>query len=348
MAAPKIDVGAQCRTLLEDVARGIFKPVYLLMGDEPYYPDLVCNAIIQNCIDPSEKDFNELVCYGADVTADQIITTARQFPMMADRQLVVVKDANQMKGFEDLAVYCAEPLESTVLVLLLRGASADKRKSLYKAVQKTGVVVESPLLRDYQVSGWISSYYASRGLEIDPEAAALLAESVGTDLSTIAVETDKLIQALSEGNKRVGVEDIERNVGVSRRFSVFELTKELSARNAPRALTIAARMGTAARFSMPGAVSMLATHFIRILKYGALLSRERYPSPEAKAAVLEGVNPYFYREYDTAVRNYPPPRALQAISLLCEYDYLGKGGDGGLSTPPDGLFVELVAKLLNI
>lgn len=348
MAAPKTDVGAQCRQLLEDVARGIFKPVYLLMGDEPYYPDLVCNAIVEHCIDPSEKDFNELICYGADVTADQIITTARQFPMMAERQLVVVKDANQMKGFEDLAIYCAEPLESTVLVLLLRGASADKRKALYKTVQKTGVVVESPLLRDYQVSGWISSYYASRGLEIEPEAAALLAESVGTDLSTIAVETDKLIQALPEGCRKVSVEDIERNVGVSRRYSVFELTKELSLRNAPRALSIATRMGSAAKFNMPGAVSMLATHFIRILRYGVLLSRERYPSPEEKAEALSGVNPYFYREYDTAVRNYPPPKALQVISLLCEYDYLGKGGDGGLSTPPEGLMVELVAKILTI
>lgn len=337
----------QCRQLLEDVARGIFKPVYLLMGDEPYYPDLVCNAIVQNCIDPSEKDFNELICYGADVTADQIVTTARQFPMMAERQLVVVKDANLMKGFEDLAVYCAEPLESTVLVLLLRGASADKRKSLYKTVQKTGVVVESPLLRDYQISGWITSYYASRGLEIDPEAASLLGESVGTDLSTIALETDKLIQALPEGSTRVSVEDIERNVGVSRRFSVFELTKELSAHNAPRALKIAANLGSAARFSMPGAVSMLATHFIRILRYGVLLSRERYPSAEAKAEALSGVNPYFYREYDTAVRHYPPQKALQVISLLCEYDYLGKGGDGGLSTPPDGLLIELVAKILN-
>lgn len=318
------------------------------MGDEPYYPDLVCNAIVRDCIDPSEKDFNELICYGADVTADQVITTARQFPMMAERQLIVVKDANQMKGFEDLALYCAEPLESTVLVLLLRGASADKRKALYKTVQKVGVVVDSPQLRDYQIGGWISSYYASRGLDIDPEAAALLGESVGTDLSTIAVETDKLIQALPEGCRRVSVEDVEKNVGVSRRYSVFELTKELSARNAPRALTIAARMGSVARFNLPGAVSMLATHFIRILRYGALLSRERYPSPADKAEVLAGVNPYFYREYDTAVRNYPPPKALQVISLLCEYDYLGKGGDGGLSTPPEGLLVELVAKILNV
>lgn len=318
------------------------------MGDEPYYPDLVCNAIVRDCIDPSEKDFNELICYGADVTADQVITTARQFPMMAERQLIVVKDANQMKGFEDLALYCAEPLESTVLVLLLRGASADKRKALYKTVQKVGVVVDSPQLRDYQIGGWIASYYASRGLDIDPEAAALLGESVGTDLSTIAVETDKLIQALPEGCRRVSVEDVEKNVGVSRRYSVFELTKELSARNAPRVLTIAARMGSVAKFNLPGAVSMLATHFIRILRYGALLSRERYPSPADKAEVLAGVNPYFYREYDTAVRNYPPPKALQVISLLCEYDYLGKGGDGGLSTPPEGLLVELVAKILNV
>ena len=348
MAAPKVNTGAQCRTLLEDVARGIFKPVYLLMGDEPYYPDLVCAAIVRHCIDPADKDFNELICYGADVTADQIITTARQFPVMAQRQLIVVKDANLMKGLEDLALYCAAPLESTVLVLLLRGASADKRKSLYKAVQKTGVVVESPLLRDYEISGWISAYYASRGLEIEPEAAVLLGESVGTDLSTIALETDKLIQALPEGCRQVSVEDVEKNVGASRRYSIFELSRELSARNAPKALSIAARMGTTAQFNMPGAVSVLSTYFIRILKYGALLARERYPSPEDKAAVLAGVNPYFYREYDMAVRNYPLPKARQAVSLLCEYDYLGKGGDGGVTASQGSLLTELVAKLLNL
>ncbi len=346
MARPKEDIAAAARKLVEDARNGIFRPVYLLMGDEPYYPDLVCQAIIDNCIDEFGKDFNETICYGADVTAEQVVTAARRFPVMADRQLVVVKEAQMMKNLEEIAVYCNEPLDSTVLVLLLHKASADKRKSLYKSVQKIGAVLDSPALRDYEMPGWVSSYFREKGLQIEPEAAALMAESVGTELSTIVVETDKLLKNLPEGASSVTVADVEKNVGISRQFSVFELTKELSFRNAPRALKIAAHLGTAARFAMPQAVSALYMHFNRILRYGALLARGGYPSAEDKAAALAGVNPYFYREYDTAVRNYPLPKAQAVISLLCEYDYLGKGGDGAATTP-DQLLVELTAKILN-
>ena len=346
MARAKEDIAAISRTLIEEARSGVFKPVYILMGDEPYYPDLVCQAIIDNCVDEFGKDFNETICYGADVTAEQVVTAARRFPMMADRQLVVVKEAQMMKTLEEIAVYCNEPLDSTVLVLLLHKATVDKRKALFKSVQKIGVVLDSPALRDYEVPAWISSYYRERGLQIDPEAASLLAESVGTDLSTIALETDKLLKNLPEGAKSVSVADIEKNVGISRQFSIFELTKELSYKHASKALTIAAHLGNAARFAMPQAVSALYMHFYRILKYGALLARGGAPTPDEKASALAGVNPYFYKEYDTAVRNYPLPKAMAVISLLCEYDYLGKGGDGGAATPGE-LMVELTAKILN-
>lgn len=347
MARTGVNIESQCRQIVSDVRNKVFAPVYLLMGDEPYYPEMVCGAIMDNCLEDYEKDFNETVCYGTDVTAEQVITAARRFPMMAERQLVVLKEAQLMKGLEDLAIYCNEPLDSTVLVILLHKASADKRRGLYKAVQKAGVVVDSPSLRDYEVPEWIQSYYASRGLKIAPDAAALLSESVGTELSNIVVETDKLMKNLPEGSVKVSVEDVEKNVGISRQFSIFELTKALSYRNASSALTIAARIGTSAKFAMPMAVSALYTHYCRILRYSALLSRGGYPTAEEKAVALAGVNPYFYKEYDAAVRNYPLKSAMAAISLLCEYDYLGKGGDGGAATP-DELLVELTSKLLNI
>ncbi len=252
-----------------------------------------------------------------------------------------------MKGIEDLALYCAEPLDSTVLVILMHKASADKRKAFYKNVQKIGTVVDSPALRDYEIPGWIQSYYASRGLQIEPQAAELLGESAGTELSTLVVETDKLTKNLPEGATRVTVADIERNVGVSRQFSIFELTRELSYKHGAKALGIAAHLGDSAKFAMPMAVSALFTHFSRILRYGALLERSRQPSPEDKARALAGVNPYFYREYDAAVRNYPVRKAMAAVSLLCEYDYLGKGGDGAAASPGE-LLTELTAKLLNL
>ena len=338
-----IETDRQVKNLIEDVRSGIFKSIYLLMGEEPYYPELRCQAIIDNCLQDWEKDFNETICYGADVDADTVITAARRFPMMAERQLVVVKEAQQMKSLEDLALYCQQPLDSTVLVILMHGASADKRRGLYKAVQKTGVIVESLALRDYEMPQWISAYYEGRGLKIHPEAAALLAESAGTDLGKIAVETEKLLKNLPEGTTEIGVADVEKNVGVSRQFSVFELTKCLSYRQSAQALKITAHIGETPRFALPMVVAPLFTHFYRILKYHALLEKGR-PQP-ADAARILGVNPYFLKEYDAAVRNYPRDKAMAVIGLLNDYDYKGKGGDAGEASPAE-LFTELVTKIL--
>ena len=327
-----IETDRQVSSILEDVRSGIFKSIYLLMGEEPYYPELVCQAIIDHCLQDWEKDFNETICYGADVDADTVITAARRFPMMADRQLVVVKEAQQMKTLEDLAVYCQQPLDSTVLVILMHGASADKRKALYKSVLKTGVIVESLALRDYEMPQWIASYYEGKGLKIHPEAAALLAESAGTDLGKIAVETEKLLKNLPEGTREIQVADIEKNVGISRQFSIFELTKCLSYRQSAQALKIAAYIGETPRFALPMVVAPLFTHFYRILKY--------------HAGEVPKVNPYFLKEYDAAARNYPRAKTMQIISLLNEYDYKGKGGDAGEATPAE-LFTELVTKILS-
>ena len=340
------DTDSLCREIVNDARRGVFRPVYLLMGDEPYYVDMVCDAILDNCLDESERDFNQTVCYGADVDADTVITAARRYPMFAERQLVVVKEAQMMKSLEELAVYCQHPLESTVLVIAMHGASADKRKSLYKTVSKMGVVVDSQALRDYEVPRWIPMFYQTKGLRITPDAAALLAEHAGTDLAKIAIETEKMLKNLPEGTSEVNASDIEKNVGISRQFSIFELTKELSMKNAAKALRIAAYIGSAAKFAMPMAVSALYTHFYRILKYEALLMKDPRPGNDIKAKVL-GVNPFFFQEYDMAVRNYPLKRCMAVIALLKEYDYKGKGGDVGEASPGE-LMVELTAKILNI
>ena len=341
-----METDRQVRNLIEDAKAGSFKPVYLLMGEEPYYPELLCQAIIDNCLQDWEKDFNELICYGADVDADAVITAARRFPMMAERQLVVVKEAQSMKTLEELALYCQKPLDSTVLVILLHGASTDKRKALYKSVLKSGVIVESLPLRDYEAEQWVSVYYQERGLSIHPEAVKLLVEAAGTDLGKIAVETDKLLKNLPEGVKEITPEDIEQNVGISRQFSVFELTKALSYKDAPKAVKVATHIGEAPRFFMPMAVSALFLHFNRILKYNALIQAGKGNDSAAKAKVLGG-NPYFFKEYDAAVRNYPLPRCMHVISLLSDYDFKGKGGETGEATPGE-LLVELVTKILNI
>ena len=341
-----METDRQVRSLIEEVKAGSFKPVYLLMGEEPYYPELLCQAILDNCLQEWEKDFNELICYGADTDADTVITAARRFPMMAERQLVVVKEAQAMKTLEDLALYCQKPLDSTVLVILMHGASADKRKSLYQTVLKQGVIVESLPLKDYETERWVVTYYAERGLQIDPEGARLLVESAGTDLARIAVETEKLLKNLPEGVKNITPEDIEKNVGISRQFSIFELTKALSFRDAARAVKVARNIGETPKFAMPMGVSMLYTHFNRILRYHALLESGQEADSGAKAKIL-GVNPYFFKEYDAAVRKYSLKQTMRVISLLNDYDFKGKGGEVGEATPAD-LLVELTTKILNI
>lgn len=339
------ELESQCRQIINDVKNGNFVPVYLLMGTEPYYPDLVCDEIIKYALTDSERDFNQTVFYGLDTDAGTVASECRSYPMMAERRLVVLKEAQSMKTLEDLATYASDPMESTVLVILMHGASADKRRALYKNVQKKGVVLVSDALRDYEMPQWITSFYKSRGLDIEPAAAALLAEYAGTDMSRIMLETEKMQKNLPEGTVRVNAADIEKNVGISRQFSIFELTKALSYMKAEKALKIAAYIGNGPKFMLLLATAPLYTHFYRILKYEAALLKNPAMSKADRAKLL-GINPYFMEEYDVAARNYPIRRCMKVISLLEEYDFKGKGGGSGEASQGD-LLMELVSKILN-
>lgn len=345
MAVKFTELESQCRQIINDVKNGNFAPVYLLMGTEPYYPDLVCDEIMKFALTDSERDFNQTVFYGLDTDAGTVASECRSYPMMAERRLVVVKEAQSMKTLEDLATYASDPMESTVLVILMHGASADKRRALYKNVQKKGVVLVSDALRDYEMPQWITSFYKSRGLDIEPAAAALLAEYAGTDMSRIMLETEKMQKNLPEGTVRVNAADIEKNVGISRQFSIFELTKALSYMKAEKALKIAAYIGNGPKFMLLLATAPLFTHFYRILKYEAALLKNPAMSKADRAKLL-GVNPYFMEEYDVAARNYPIRRCMKVISLLEEYDFKGKGGGSGEASQGD-LLMELVSKILN-
>jgi len=345
MAKATMNTDTLSRQVISDVKCGIFKPVYLLMGDEPYYIDLVCDAILANCIEESDRDFNQVVCYGADVNADSVITAARRYPMFSLRQLVVVKEAQMMKDVEELSFYCENPLESTVLVICMKGAKADKRKALYKSVSKAGVVIESTALRDYEVPGWIGSFFASKGLNIAPDAATLFAEHTGVDLFKITVETEKMLKNLPEGTANVTIEDIEKNVGISRQYSVFELNKALSFHNAVQAMKIAENISQSPKFAIPMATSILFGHFYKILRYGAAVSANPSMTPGERASML-GINPYFLKEYDTAVRFYPVKKCMAIITYIKDADYRGKGGDGAEVSPSD-LLCELVTRILS-
>lgn len=344
MAKGGSDTAVRYREIIQDIRAGRFSPVYLLMGEEQYYINKVYGALMDNVLDEDEKDFNLTVFYGADVSGADIANAASRYPMMAQRQMVAVREAQAAKKLDDLSKYAASPLDTTVLVLCYMGKTLDKRTALYKEISKNGTVLESSPVRDYELPRWISSHFSSIGYSIQPEAAALLGEYAGTDLSKIALEGEKIIKSLAPDNNEITVRDIEQNVGITRQFSIFELTKALSYKDSAKAFRIAAYLGADPRFAFPAATSALFLHFFRILKFEAFMKKYPSASPAEKAKEI-GVNPYFLSEYETAARNYPVRKCMAAIAEIKEYDFKGKGGDCGEATWGE-LLLELVSRLL--
>ena len=224
--------------ILSDLKNGKFAPIYLLMGEEPYYIDLISDYIEEHALDAASRDFDQTVVYGKDTTMREVIQTARRFPMLqtarrfpmfGTRQVVIVKEAQHLGSFDDLNYYLQQPQKSTVLVFCYKYGSLDKRLKLLKEIEKTGVLMESAKIRDYQVVGWITDYVRQHKLNIDSKAVALLAEYLGTDLSKIINELNKLI--IGCGGKTITADLVESNVGISKDYNVFELQKALVKRD---------------------------------------------------------------------------------------------------------------------
>lgn len=334
--------------MIEDARAGKFAPVYLLMGTEPYFIDQVADAIAAYAVPEEYRDFALNVCYGADFkSADAIVNLARSYPMLGEKNVIIVKDAQQISNFEEgFGVYFQDPCDFTILVVCLRGKSADKRKALYKTAAKSAEVLESNQVEQYQAAEEISYFLKSKGYGIAPDAAELFAEHAGVDMAKVALETEKILKNLPEGATQITVKAIEENVGISREFSVFELTKLLSVKDAKGAIRIARGIAQAPKFALPVATAALFNHYLRILKYHAV-KKSNPMAGASQVAPLLGVNPYFLREYDAALRNYSLAQTMGALHLIKEYDFLGKGGDGQVNDP-EQLMTDLVVKLLSI
>ena len=243
----KTDTAAQFETLRREIETGSLSPVYILMGEEPFYPERLCALITEKALQPHERDFNQTILYGADTSVDDIITTCERYPMMAERTLVVVREAQALKKPEGLSVYLDHISPTTVLVLLFSGKSMDKRTSFYKKAAKSCVIFESVKVREEAMPRWIESYFRSLGRTIEPQGAMLLAEYAGNDLRKISVEADKVLKAISESSDRVTAADIEQNVGISREFNTSELTAALASRDGDKAFRIAWFFGQSPR-----------------------------------------------------------------------------------------------------
>ncbi|MDR1551842.1 MAG: DNA polymerase III subunit delta [Prevotellaceae bacterium] len=332
--------------ILGDLKNKIYKPVYVLMGDEAYYIDKLSEFIANNILPENERSFNQTIIYGKDVTDISLIAdTARRFPMMSNYQVLIVREAQEIKKIEDLEAYVKNPLKSTILVICCKGKTIDKRTSFYKTVAKNGEILESVQLYENEISGWISTYIKQRGFEIEHDAAAILSDFLGANLSRIVNELNKLFTALPENRKKINSLDIENNIGISREYNTFELSKAILDRNVLKANKIALHFSKNTKeYPFVVTVSTLFSQFSKILKYHTL-HRQRFDARDIVSAL--GINPFFIRDYEAAARNYNMLQTVKIISLLREYDMKSKGFNY-VAADEGELLRELVSKIFNV
>ena len=328
--------------IVNDIKSGNIKPIYFLMGEEPYYIDKLSDYIEEKVLNEEEKGFNQTVLYGRDVSIEDIISTAKRYPMMAERQVVIVKEAQDLiRTIDKLESYAENPMATTVLVFCYKYKTLDKRKKLTKLLAKNGVVFESKKLYENQVGDWIKRVLAGKKYGIEPKATAMLVEFLGTDLSKINNELEKLQIILPVGST-ITPKHIEENIGFSKDFNVFELRKALGERNQLKAYTIAENFAQNPKDNpMVVTTSLVFGFFIQLLKYHGLKDR----NPKNVAAVL-GVNPFFLKEYDVALKNYPMKKVSQIVGALRDIDVKSKGVGANALSQSD-LLREMLYKIFN-
>lgn len=326
--------------IINDLKNKIYHPLYFLMGDEPYFIDEIAGYIEENILDETEREFNQSVLYGRDVDAHGILEYAKRFPMMSNYQVVIIREAQNIRNIEKLEEYCKKPLDSTILVLCYKYKKLDRRKSFSKAVEKNGVVFESKRIYDDKVPGWISNQLKELGYQITPKASLLLSQYVGSDLSKIMNEIGKMMINLEKG---VLIDDrvIEENIGISKDYNIFELQDALGERDVLKANRIINNFAANEKehpFVM--VIANLYGFFVKIIKYHVTKDRSR----NNVASVL-GINPFFVPVFQKAAKNYSYPRLREIISILREYDLKGKGV--GSNVRGGELLKEMVFKILH-
>jgi DNA polymerase-3 subunit delta len=327
--------------ILNSLKNKEYKPVYLLMGEESYYIDLISDYIEKNVLDDMEREFNQTVLYGKDVDMPTVINAAKRFPMMAPYQVVIVKEAQHIKDYDILSNYLQNPQKTTLLVFCYKYGTVDRRKKVVSEIEKVGVVYQSNALRDYQVVGWIKDYIKKIGLSIDEKAAMLLAEFLGTDLGRIVNEVDKLIITKPANTNQITDELIEKNIGISKEYNNFELQNAIVAKDVLKANKIVFYFEKNPKSNpLVVTISVLFGFFSNLLQYHYTPDK----SPQNIAQALR-VNPYFVKDYAAAASKYNAWKCMQCISLIREFDAKSKGID---SRAEDGdLLKELVFKIMH-
>jgi DNA polymerase-3 subunit delta len=328
--------------IINDIKAGNIKPIYFLMGDEPYYIDKLTEYIEQNVLQEHERDFNQTILYGRDVTIEDVVGNAKRFPMMADRQVVVVREAQELsRTIDKLESYVENPQTTTVLVFAYKYKTLDKRKKVTKLLDKHGVIFESKKMYENQVGTWINRILSGKGYSIEPKANAMLVEFLGNDLSRISNELNKL-QIILPKSHTITPKDIEENIGFSKDFNVFELQNALGSRNQLKAYQIAQYFADNPKDNpMVVTTSLVFSYFIKVLKYHGLKDK----NPKTAAPIL-GVSPFFMKDYEVALKNYPMKKVSSIVATLRDIDVKSKGvGANAIST--HDLLKEMLVKIFN-
>ncbi len=328
--------------IIGDLKNKVYKPVYFLWGDEPYYIDLVSSFIAGNVLSEAEQSFNQTTLYGKDSEAAQVSDLARRFPMMASHQVVVLKEAQDMKSFGELIHYVEKPQPSTLLVISYKYKKPDKRQKIFKVLEKKAVWFESKKMYDNQVPGWIAAYASKQKYNMEPKAAALLAEFLGSDLSKIVNEVEKLTVAIGKQGETITPALVEKHIGFSKDFNQFELQDALGKRDVLKAMRIINYFAeNDKKYPFPLTIISLYYFFSKLL----LFHYTKDKSKQNLAATLK-VNPFFVKDYEAAAKRYSAAKLVEIISLLRVYDMRSKGYEGN-TTPSRELTRELIFKILH-
>lgn len=331
---------------LEDIVKNIknrnFSPVYFLTGEQSYYIDRISDMLENDVLEESEKDFNLIVRYGLDVSANDILYQSRQYPMLSTYQVVIIKEAQNVKKIEELESYIDNPTPSTILVLCYKYNKLDGRTSFAKKIKTKTVYYETPKIYDNQIPDWIIKYSERKGYTMKYHTALLLGSYIGTDLQKIANQIDKLCIALPNRNT-INESDIEKHIGISKDFNVFELQEALGSKNFYKAQQIAMYFAENEKAGpMPMIISVLYGFFAKVMRYHFIADKS-----QANMAKVLGVPISFVKDYSTAANNYPARKISAIFSMIEEYDLKAKGVNN-VSTTQGELVKELVINILNL
>ena len=344
--------GSAYRKIISELEKGIYKPIYYLMGDEPFFIDSISEYIREHALPEEARDFNQIVIYGNETTINEVIQRARAYPMGADRQVIIVKEAQHlMKKDSDstgsasdiLNSYLKQPQPSTVLVFCHKHGTLDKRKKIVAVIEKVGVLFESKKIRDEELPAFIEEFLNERGLKMSPKGMSMMSESVGADLSRMNGELEKLVTALPAGIIDITPEFIEEHVGVSKDFNIFEFRDAIINKNVLKANKIAAYYESNPKtYPMQLVTAAIFPYFANLML--AFYSPDK--TDKGIAEQLDLKNTWGVKDYITGMRNYTATQTMKIISTIRKYDAKSKGVNATANTG-EGLLKELLFIILH-